>query len=131
MSFINVDDSVIWLTAVSDANTPAQYLQYNGRVVGIPASAVTGQLANGYPGIIYGVPGRARNGAGGWEWVMGAVDEVVIAVDAMMPGGWQKPAARDAVVNIARAMLLAGITAADVQAACAAIINAVLLEKTA
>jgi hypothetical protein len=130
VSFIRVDDSIIWLTAVADANTPAQYLQFNGRVFGIPTSAVTGQLSNGYPGIVYGVPGRARNDPGGWVWVMGTVDEVVIAVDAMMPGGWHKPAARDAVVNIARAMLVAGIASGDVASACQAIVSAVLLEKS-
>jgi len=130
MPFVNVDDEVVWVTAVTDVNTPPALVPLAGRIVGIPKSAIAGELTQGYPGIIYGVPGRARQGAGGWEWVMGTVDEVVIAIDELMPGGWHKVAARDGVVDMARAMLAAGISAVDTRAVCQAIINAVLLEKS-
>ena len=129
MTIINVDDQVTWLTAVADANTPPELLTYVGKIVGIPKSVGAG-LANGDPGIIFGVPGRARNNSGAWEWVMGTVDLVTLAVVGLMPGGWTKPAARDQVVAIAREMLRRGISATDTSAVCSTIINAVLLEKS-
>lgn len=126
---INVDDQVTWLTAVSDANTPPELLPYVGKIVGIPRS-IGQALANGEQGIVFGVPGRARNNSGAWEWVMGTVDLVVLAINGLMPGGWTKPAARDQVVAIAREMLRRNISADDTRTVCQTVINAVLLEKS-
>lgn len=126
---IIVDDQVTWLTAVADGNTPPELLPYVGKIVGIPRS-IGASIANGEPGVIFGVPGHARNNSGSWEWVMGTVDLVVLAINGLMPGGWTKPAARDQVVAIAREMLRRQISADDTRAVCQTIINAVLLEKS-
>jgi len=106
-------DELVWVTLIADVNTPAEFTQYNGRIIGLPPGVPLPQL-----GVLVGVPGRRRPGTvTTWEWVMtGPVDKVAQAVDAIPGGGgWVVLAARDVWVSTAHALLNLGVPGAALQ----------------
>lgn len=97
----------VWITLVADGQTPAQFTQYAGRIIGLPHDTVapTGYDVLTVSGL--SIPGRAQQVAGNWQWVMGpAADPLIVALDAIPgAGGWRSPQARQVYLDQGSALL--------------------------
>jgi hypothetical protein len=104
---LTVNDYV-WVTAVADGQTPPEYQQYNGRIIGLPQSHFRPNETQ-----LLGVPGVyvQNSGTGGWSFLMGARDTAGPVLEAVPgPGGWTLPASRDVYASIGAALLAKGFT---------------------
>lgn len=92
---------------VSDADTPANFAQYNGLIVGLPADAPSQLPVTEHGVALYGVYGFARLGAEGWEWVMRErVSRALrLALNQIPPGGWNVTESRQVYRQAGRVLL--------------------------
>ncbi len=106
-----------WVTLVADVGTPQQLAQYAGIRILWPEGRPLPPLARPDTMVVLGVqlPGYAREGSGGVEWVMTpAGDPVVQALEAIpAPDGWESPAAKAVFQNVGSALLAKGFTLAE------------------
>lgn len=84
-------DSLVTITFVADANTPAQYLPSVGKVLALAAPI---QVGSG--GHLQGIPGLVRQGTGGLEFLMTA--DVPVSTDTT-PAWAQQLATALAAIN--------------------------------
>lgn len=103
-----------WVTLVSDSGTPAELAQYAGIRLLWPEGMALPPLAVPNTLIILGVqvPGFAREGSPGLEWVMTPAGDPVVQALNTIPGsdGWANPAAKDVYQNLGGALLAKGFT---------------------
>ena len=104
------------VTLVSDANTPPEYIQYNGVRLTLPGSVILPPPGEYFTMIGSGVVvhGSTRVVANGFEFVMtAAVDPDLAQVNAIPTGGWASAVARDGYLSNAKYLKGQGITTAD------------------
>jgi hypothetical protein len=102
--------SLQWVAMVADADTPAESLPLNGRVVGLrPADTAGMGSGPDNPGELFGVRGYPRaGGPTGTEFLMVAkIPAATVAAFNVIPGpqGWIVPASRTTFANVGRALI--------------------------
>lgn len=103
-------DALTWVALVADADTPAESLPLNGRVVGLHPGDMAG-MGSGpdNPGALFGVRGFPRaGGPTGTEFVMVArIPATIVAAFRTIPGpqGWIVDASRATFAGIGRALI--------------------------
>jgi hypothetical protein len=106
-----------WITLVADSGTPPELAQYAGIRILWPEGRPLPPMARPDTLIVLGVqlPGYAREGSGGIEWVMTpAGDPVTQALDAIpAPDPWAAPTAKAVYQNIGSALLAKGFTLSE------------------
>lgn len=108
-----------WVTLVADADTPAAFTAYAGRIIGIPPGITLPTTHDTITVSGVTVPGYARPGPGGngVEWVMqAAVDPNIAALNAIPgPAGWTDTSARDVYKTLGAALLTLGVPGTNVR----------------
>lgn len=115
-----------FITMVGDVDTPVELRPSIGKVVGIPS-------ANGLSNAtkLYGLPGRARQQLGEWQWVLGTEqDRLATLIDSIPGGSWASAEARQTYVQLGRQLTQRGITVAQARTALTNAYNAAVLDKT-
>jgi hypothetical protein len=108
-----------FLTLVADSGTPEELVQYAGirllipEGITLPPDGVADSL------VVLGVtvPGYARTGVGGREWVMtSAQDPIAAALNSIpqYPSGWASASAKSTYANIGGALLGGGFSLPEV-----------------
>lgn len=106
-----------WVTLAADADTPTGLTQYAGRIIGVPAGITLPTTIDTITVSGVTIPGYARAGASGPEWVMSAAPNPnVAALNAIPgPGGWTDQTARAKYADIGLALLQLGVPGTDVR----------------
>lgn len=115
-----------FITMVGDVDTPLELRTHIGKVVGVPDSTALSNATK-----LYGLPGRARQQLGVWEWVLGTEqDRLATLIDSIPGGSWASAEARQTYVQLGRQLTQRGITVAQARTALTNAYNAALLDKT-
>lgn len=130
-------NTLTWVAMVADADTPAESLPLNGRVVGLhPADTAGMGSGPDNPGKLFGVRGYPRSGGPtGTEYVMvPTIPAAVVAAFNVIPGpqGWIMPASKATFANVGVALIdTYGIAASLVLGALGDMYNAAVAERDA
>lgn len=125
-----------WFNIVADADTPANLVQYAGRIVGVPEGVPLPPDGTIDTITVSGITlwGYLRTSAGGFkEWVMAApVNPNVTAINAIPARGqWTDLNARSTYYNIGQALLGFGVSGADLRNGLKALYDAAVADAVA